>query len=81
MVVCNYIFNNLILKKKIQMLLKKKIIHLSNNKRISRYIFIKKLIDSKYIKKMSYRDFKEKKILGRYFGLKSNLKNLNFRKI
>ena len=63
------------------MLLKKKIIHLSNNKRISRYIFIKKLIDSKYIKKMSYRDFKEKKILGRYFGLKSNLKNLNFRKI
>ena len=79
--VCNYIFNNLILKKKIQMLLKKKIIHLSNNKRISRYIFIKKLIDSKYIKKMSYRDFKEKKILGRYFGLKSNLKNLNFRKI
>ena len=30
---------------------------------------------------MSYKDFKEKKILGLYFGLKSNLKNLNFRKI
>ena len=79
--VSNYIISNLISKKNINMLLKKKIIHLSNDKRLSRYSLIKKLSDSKYVKKTTYKDYDGKKLSGRYFGLKSNVKNLKFREI
>ena len=73
--VAKYIYDNLIKKNNIKYFLRKKIIHLSSNKQISRYDFIKKIYNCKYIKKNSYKDLNLKIMPNKYSGLKSNVIN------
>ena len=59
--------------------MKKRLIHLSIDKRISRYQFIKNISylikKSKYVKKIKYDNLKLKIMPQKSLGIKSNVKN------
>ncbi len=77
--VANFLLSNIFNKKKFKTLLKKRLIHLSTDKRISRYQFIKNISylikKSKYVKKIKYDNLKLKIMPQRSLGIKSNVKN------
>jgi len=77
--VANYLLSNIFNNKKFKILLKKRIIHLSSNKRISRYQFIKNISylikKSKYVKKTNFKNLKLKTMPQKSLGIKSNVKD------
>lgn len=73
--VANYLLENIFNKNGIRYLLNKKIIHLSNNIRTTRYGFIKKINKSNYIKKNNYVNINSEFIIDKFMGLRSNINN------
>jgi dTDP-4-dehydrorhamnose reductase len=70
--VVDYVYKKLILVRAKKSFLKRKIIQISNNKRFSRYSFIKMICNSIYLKKDKFKNLKLKSMPDQFMGLKKN---------